>query len=230
MRVLAAHTTTPTLSVAFTEGGRVLGERTLPPGREHLENLAPMIRELAARLRISLEALDGFGVAIGPGSFSGIRIGLAAMKGMALALEKPVVGISSLAVLATQGLSDGDAGASVIDARRGEMYVAAYKKLENRLIELCSPELIPLAQLGRYCEALPKGLILCGGAIVDGLEAEIPNVARTVLATPSAAVCAMMAAQRLGSGDVDELHALSPLYIRRSDAEEKRAVEGKAAS
>ena len=76
-------------------------------------------------------AIDGFGVAIGPGSFSGTRVGLATIKGMALALGKPVAGISSLDILAWQALKDGEWGAPVIDARRGEIYTAFYRKSEE---------------------------------------------------------------------------------------------------
>ena len=114
-----------------------------------------MINDVTARARVGLKNIDGLGVAIGPGSFSGIRIGLATVKGMALALKKPVAGIPSLEILAWQALKEGESGASLIDARRREIYVGMYKKSAGSLTQLNSPRLISSENLDELIEKLP---------------------------------------------------------------------------
>lgn len=222
MFVLAVHSTTPYLGVAVTEEDRILCEKVLPPGREHLENLLPMIASLMEEARIDLEQVNGFAVAKGPGSFSGIRVGMAAVKGMALALGKAVAGISSLEILAWQALKTGERGLPVIDARRGEIYTALYGKGKGRLELLDGPTLISRATLNHFVEPYREGLILCGDEVTEGLVAQGCNVIRRPVQVPSAAACAILAWQRFRHGAADELHALAPLYIRRSDAEEKK--------
>jgi tRNA threonylcarbamoyladenosine biosynthesis protein TsaB len=223
--ILAVHSTSAALSVAITENQVVLRESVLPPARKHLENLAPLIRDLTAELHLTVPAIDGFGVAIGPGSFSGTRVGLSTIKGMALALAKPVVGISSLGILAWQALKDGEYGAPVIDARRAEIYTALYRKSGDNVILLSEPMLMKTGEFAEHAEKVGDRLFLCGDPVLDHLVDSIPNVVRSPeISAPSAAACALMAYERIRSGDSDDLHLLSPLYIRRSDAEEKKRL------
>jgi tRNA threonylcarbamoyladenosine biosynthesis protein TsaB len=146
------------LSVAITENRVVLREVILPPDRKHLENLAPLIRDLTAELHVSVLGIDGFGVALGPGSFSGTRVGLATIKGMALALAKPVAGISSLDILAWQALKDGEWGAPVIDARRGEIYTAFYRKSGEEVMLVAGPMLIKAEEFSQHTRKSPVSL------------------------------------------------------------------------
>jgi tRNA threonylcarbamoyladenosine biosynthesis protein TsaB len=220
--VLAVHSTTPYLGVALTKEDRILCEKVLPPGREHLENLVPMIASLMGEVRIDPEQVHGFAVAKGPGSFSGIRVGMAAVKGMALALGKAVAGISSLELLAWQALKTRERGVPVIDARRGEIYTAVYGKGKGRLELLDGPALILRAKLSNFVEPHEEGLILCGDEVTEGLVAPGRNLVRRPVQVPSVAACAILAWQRFRNGEADELHSLAPLYIRRSDAEENK--------
>jgi tRNA threonylcarbamoyladenosine biosynthesis protein TsaB len=222
--LLAVHSTSAQLGVAVTSDGQVLAESVLPPGREHLENLALMIKDVTARARVGLKNIDGLGVAIGPGSFSGIRIGLATVKGMALALKKPVAGIPSLEILAWQALKEGESGASLIDARRREIYVGMYKKSTGSLTQLNSPRLISSENLNELIEKLPDAPVLCGDSAVEPAMQAVKRVARKVIVTPSPATCAVLAWRRLNQGWQEDLHSIAPIYIRRSDAEEKRSA------
>lgn len=222
MLILAVHSTTPTLGVACAQDNRVLGAVVLPPGRQHLENLAAAIQDLMVRLHKGLADMDGFGVAVGPGSFSGIRIGLATFKGMALALGKPVAGISCLDILAWQGLRSGETGASVIDAKRGDLYGAVYKRTENHLELLAEPKLIRRDEFGYLMSRTPSSIVISAGQEHPG---DYGNSVHLRRALPSAGACAELAFERISRGDSDELHALAPLYIRRSDAEEKRDIQ-----
>ena len=223
MIILAVHSSSPYLGVAVSDDGVIIAESVLPPAREHLEQLAILIHVQISRVGLSLKDVDGFGVATGPGSFSGIRVGLATVKGMALALQKPVAGIPSLDVLAWQALQEGTAGVSIIDARRKEVYVGLYRKSEGHLITLAAPALLPVKELLPHLERLGVPPVFCGDdAAIAAVEATTESI-RKIIVTPSASACAFLALQRLKRDDSDELHSISPLYIRPSDAEEKRA-------
>jgi tRNA threonylcarbamoyladenosine biosynthesis protein TsaB len=210
--------------VAITKKRVVLREVILPPDRKHLEMLAPLIRDVTAELHLSVMDIDGFGVAMGPGTFSGTRVGLATIKGMALALAKPVAGISSLDILAWQALKDGEWGAPVIDARRGEIYTAFYRKSEEKVMLVAGPMLIKVEEFSQNARKVSDKLILCGDPVLDHLVESIPNLVRSPVAAPSAAACSLLAYERIRQGNADDLHLLTPLYIRRSDAEENKQL------
>ncbi len=222
MIILAIHSSSPRLGIAVARDGEILAEEILPPGREHLENIALAVQRVIAQSDMRLNALDGLGVVVGPGSFSGIRVGMSFVKGLALALKKPVAGISSLEILARQVLEDGECGAAVIDARRGQVYVSVYRRLDGRLIALDEPSLILANEFYLYAQEFSHPLVLCGEPVVESLDETRTVGTRVVTSPPSPGVCAQIAWERLKTGTSENLHQLSPVYIRRSDAEEKR--------
>ena len=220
--VLAVNSSSSSLSVAVTRDGEVLGESVLIAHHEHVENLATLIKKLTADVGLDIEQIDGFGVATGPGSFSGIRVGLATIKGMALALSKPAMGISTLEILACAALEPGESGAPVIDARRGQIYTALYTKkgaldlvLEEGPLLLSAEDFLERPQLSYH------SILVCGDS-GSSLPAELANVVNRRLKFSTAFACAQLAEERFRLGDRGELHRIAPLYIRRSDAEEKR--------
>jgi len=222
VRILAVHSSSPCLGVAVSQGDRVLDDRVLPPGREHLENLAPLIEDLTGRLGIGLEEMDAFAVACGPGSFSGIRVGMAMIKGLSLALGRPVAGISSLAVLAWEALEEGQTGAAVIDARRGQVYTGLYRREPAGLVLIDGPMLIDKKEFPGLIAHASDRPVICGDSAVDELVESVPEPVIGKTVGPSASGCALLAWHRLSRGEADELHTLAPLYVRRSDAEENR--------
>jgi tRNA threonylcarbamoyladenosine biosynthesis protein TsaB len=147
------------------------------------------------------------------------------IKGMALALAKPVAGISSLEILGWQALRDGEWSAPVIDARRGEIYTALYRKSGDDMILVSGPALIKQGEFLQYTDQVSERLLLCGDDVVDHLVGTTThNLVRSDVYDPSAVACALLAYERIRSGNGDNLHSLTPLYIRRSDAEEKRRL------
>ncbi len=188
-----------------------------------MENLIPLISDLTDTLKNGLLSVEAFAVALGPGSFSGIRVGLATVKGLALVLRKPVVGISSLEVLAGDALSTGQLGVAVIDARRREVYAAVYLKKTDHLVLRGGPALIPRDALGQFTGKVQGRLVVCGDAVIDDFLDSGPNLVPSPVKEASASTLAKMAWERVRKGQADDLHALAPIYIRRSDAEEKRA-------
>lgn len=124
MIILAIDTALETCSAAVTRAGRVLAARSEPMARGHQERLAPLVAEVMAEAGIGFGALERIGVTVGPGSFTGLRVGLAFAKGLGVALDRPVAGIGTLEALAagTRGFA-----AAVIDARRGQVYVQGFR-------------------------------------------------------------------------------------------------------
>ena len=173
-------------------------------------------------LGFDFRELDGLGVAVGPGSFSGIRIGLATVKGMALALQMPVAGISSLDVLAWDALKEGEVGASVIDAKRGDIYTCIYRKEGEDLVSLRGPMLLRVDQFPRFLDNLGRSVRVFGDEVADERWEHRVSSTSGSGSRPSPSTCARLAEHRIRSGRADNIHAFTPLYIRRSDAEEKK--------
>jgi tRNA threonylcarbamoyladenosine biosynthesis protein TsaB len=129
MNLLAIETATESCSVALVHGDEVIARSELAP-RRHAELVLPMADALLAEAGIGRQALDAIAVGRGPGAFTGVRLGVSLAQGMALALDVPVVTVSSLAALALEAPDDDSDAAilAVIDARMGELYVACYRR------------------------------------------------------------------------------------------------------
>lgn len=222
--VLAVHSSTPVLGAAVVRDGRVVCERSLPPGRKHVENIAGLIDDIMREGQVSLARADAFAVTTGPGSFSGIRVGLAVVKGLALALGTPVIGISCLEALAWESLGEGQLGMPMIDARREEVYTALYQKKGTRAILTAGPFLMAVDDLNAFAREISGSLVLSGDRLGEELACLGPHILRSPVATVSAKTCALIALTRLETGETDDVHGLAPLYIRRSDAEEKKVA------
>lgn len=129
MNLLALETSTESCSVALVHGDEVIARSELAP-RRHAELVLPMADALLAEAGLGRHALDGIAVGRGPGAFTGVRLGVSLAQGMAMALDLPVVTVSSLAALALEAPDDDSNAAivAVIDARMGEVYVACYRR------------------------------------------------------------------------------------------------------
>jgi tRNA threonylcarbamoyladenosine biosynthesis protein TsaB len=128
MNLLAIETATEACSVALVHGDELIARSEIAP-RRHTERVLPMADELLAEAGIGRHALDAIAVGRGPGAFTGVRLGVSLAQGMALALDVPVITISSLAALALEAPEeDGSAILAVIDARMGEIYAACYRR------------------------------------------------------------------------------------------------------
>ena len=127
MNLLAIETSTEACSVALVHGEEVIARSEFAP-RRHAELALPMADALLAEAGLGRHALDAIAVGRGPGAFTGVRLGVALAQGMALALDRPVVSVSSLAALALEAPEDEAAILAVIDARMGEVYAACYRR------------------------------------------------------------------------------------------------------
>lgn len=249
MLVAALDSTTRSGSVALAEDGRVLG---LTPGdatRAHAERLPGSLIDLLARLGRRLEEIDVFAVAAGPGSFTGLRIGIATIQGLAFAAKRPVVAVSALEALAaaaaavTSGLQAASLVAAWIDAQRGEVFSAIYRVTEPPpgvpvaegqawppmgLEQVEEPAVAgPEATLERWRRARALDSILFAGdgalAYRAAIRAALGADARIVEPTPwLAPAIAAIATDRASRGETIGPHAIRPIYVRRPDAELSR--------
>jgi tRNA threonylcarbamoyladenosine biosynthesis protein TsaB len=216
MRILAIDTALGALSVAVLDSAAaepLAVERVLME-RGHAEALVPMIERVAGQVEGGLASLDRIAVAVGPGSFTGIRVGIAAARALGLALEIPVVGVSTLAALAAPLILSMDSGviAAALDARHGQIYVQAFGPGGQTVL---SPRLALVRDAVRALGAGPFRFT-GSGAPMMALEANSMGLAAEVageLVAPDIAVIA-----RLGLFAEPASAPPSPLYLKMPDA------------
>jgi tRNA threonylcarbamoyladenosine biosynthesis protein TsaB len=157
--LLAVETATAAPSLALWRGEALLGERAADPARATAEALLPALDALLADAGVALSAVAGFAVSIGPGSFTGLRIGVATVKGLAFGTDCPAVAISTLAAIAAHA-SGAAPVAAVLDARRGEVYAAGFAG--GRAADWLPEGVHPIAALA---ERLPAGCRVVGEGV-----------------------------------------------------------------
>ena len=233
MRLLGFDTATTACSAALWAEGEVTAHRRIEAGGRHAEALVPMLREVAAEGGTTLAAIDRFAVTVGPGSFTGIRIGLATARGLALALNRPLMGLSTLEVLAA-GVPAGERDGPVLaalDAGRGRLYAQLF---DRSLRALCPPQALT-------AEALP-GLVVAAGngsplAVVGtGQEVALAALAPGIEVrpasgspTPDARVlvrCAAARAEAEAEAEGGVAAPVRPLYLREAGARPKARTTG----
>lgn len=214
-------------SVALVDGDTVIAEQMLNTKITHSERLIPSIKAILETAGVKLAEIDAFAASIGPGSFTGLRVGLAAAKGFAYALKKPIVGISSLKSLAYNMYGCELVVVSLIDARRGEYYISAGRFKGCRLNVILDDTVMPPEDVIRFVKSLKEKAVFVGDGTLHlkdalkkglGVRAVIPPAGKI---HPHASNIAMLAVERLKKGDADDVAALAPNYVRKSDAEKE---------
>jgi tRNA threonylcarbamoyladenosine biosynthesis protein TsaB len=221
--ILAAHTTTHELGIALTREENLIQELVLKPGKEHLENISGAIQEVLTIANLEPGSLNGLAVAVGPGSFSGIRVGMSVFKGLSLALGLKICGVSTLEILAWQALETGDLGVPVIEAGRGQVYSGLFRKSPDGIETIQSPRLVNKSELSEFIARFEtSGVSICGvQELIEDILEKGEVFLKPVLG-PSPYACGVLAEKRLNLGLSDDIHQLAPLYVRRSDAEVKK--------
>lgn len=223
MLILAFESSARAASVALVEDGRLISQYSQCSGLTHSRTLLPMAEDMLKNAELSLDKVDLFAVAHGPGSFTGIRIGVSTVKGLAWAADKPCVGVSTLEAMAWHGLAAGGLVCPVMDARRSQVYNALFQVENGKPVRLCEDRPIALSQLAEELRALnaPAFLIGDGAELAEKYlrEQAIPcTVAPENLRWQSAWGVAMAAIDKT-PGNAD---ALLPVYLRLSQAERER--------
>jgi len=223
--LLAIETATRIASVALLRGDAPIAELHGVAGQAAAESLLPAIDRLLREHDTTPAGLDAFAVSIGPGSFTGLRVGLATLKGLAFGSDRPVACVPTLAALAETAPRRDRPVAALLDARRGEVYAAIYDLADDGpsprlaegvygLAELC-------AQLPPECVLVGEGVALLEPAIRERLAAGV-EVAE---GPASAAAVGRLGARMLARGEGAAAAAVVPRYLRRAEAEVKRTGE-----
>ncbi|HZJ76209.1 MAG TPA: tRNA (adenosine(37)-N6)-threonylcarbamoyltransferase complex dimerization subunit type 1 TsaB [Oscillospiraceae bacterium] len=233
MKLLALDTSSITAAVALLDGDKLMGEYTLNHKKNHSQKLMPMIEELLNSCDVKPGEIDVFAASLGPGSFTGLRIGIATMTSMAQALDKKVVGVPTLEALAYNLYDINGLICPVIDAQKDLVYTALYRWIDGSMVEITEQQVINIDGLIRASKEkkekiyfIGDGLERFGQSLKDGLGRQFTTPPSKLL-IPLASSVAEIAKIKINTGITTDI---IPIYMRKSGAEvqyEKRMKGGK---
>ena len=228
MKILALETSAVACSVALCEDEKLLAQSFQNNGLTHSVTLMPMCQSMLAGCGVKLEEMDVVAVAAGPGSFTGLRIGVAAAKGLAWPGDKPCAGVSTLEAMAwTVAHVEGAEICAVMDARRNQVYNARFAAVDGVPVRLTPDRAISLAELGEELKNSGKPQIIVGdGAVLcynnlNGCGPEL-RMAPSHLRLQTAWGVARAALEQARAGTLTTAQGLTPDYHRLSQAERER--------
>ncbi len=222
MYILGIDTSTMAGSVAIITEEGLLAELTLNAKTTHAERLLTTIDHAIHSVSLSIRDIDGIAVASGPGSFTGLRIGVTTAKGLAYSIQKPVVGISSLDALASQFLFSEMLICPILDARKKEVYTAFYRNTDSHIRRLSDYAVIAPEKL---LQEITEPVLFLGDGVspyrqqIEATSGEYAHFADAAHLSPRASLTAKLGCDRLLAGEDDDCFALIPSYLRKSDAE-----------
>jgi tRNA threonylcarbamoyladenosine biosynthesis protein TsaB len=217
--ILAVDTATLVSSVAIATSDTLVAELTIQTRKTHSERLMPHIASLLEMAEVDQANLKAIAVSIGPGSFTGLRIGLATAKALTYALNIPLIGVPTLAALAFSCPVPGVILAPMLDAQKGNVYLGLYEWRENNVFEIKPPQVVSFAQAQDELAKMEKPFLMLGEAAVMH-KADIAQPVPPHVVMPRAGSVAVMAQIMYAEGIQHDIATLEPLYIRRSEAEE----------
>ena len=225
MLILALDSTAIVASVALCRNDKPIASFTVKNGNTHSETLLPMVEAVLKSAGVTVADIDLFACSVGPGSFTGVRIGTATIKGLAFAQNKNCLGVSTLEALAENLVPFDGVICPVMNARRGQVYNALFRYENGALVRLCEDRALSVTELA--AELAEKGVpfALCGDGIAE-FKRLAPNSAPTSVSTlledQSAVSVAKVALRRANAGESGTDAELVPVYLRLPQAERER--------
>ena len=236
MILLSLDSTEITASAAVTDGRRLVAQTVVRSGHTHSETLLPAISFIMKSAALSFEELNGFACSVGPGSFTGVRIGVATIKGLAFGRGKPCIGVSALEAMAYALGDCGGVICPVMDARRNQLYNAVFRACGGTVARLTPDRVIAAGDLAGELRIKYRNepIFLCGEGS-DILRAAGPDLpfgeTPALLRYETAYGVALAAEAKIAAGaPLAELTdaALAPLYLRPSQAERMKSEAARA--
>ena len=224
MKILAVDTSANVATAAVISDGKLIAESILNHKKTHSEKIMPMIDSVLKDAEIGINDIDLFAVANGPGSFTGLRIGVSTVKALAHAADKPIVGISTLEAMA-YNLFDVDGLISpIMDARRSQVYNAVYRFEKGRLCEVTEPRALAIEECLDGFAGEEKVYFLGDGVpvheeIIKNTMGERAVIAPVTALLQRASSLAVLAELKFIEGKSDTYQSLMPFYLRKSQAE-----------
>jgi tRNA threonylcarbamoyladenosine biosynthesis protein TsaB len=221
MRAVAIDASTPKAGVALWQDGSVVAARYTEEPDFHAERLLGLLDGALADSGWSRGSIDLLVSGIGPGSFTGIRVGLATAKGLALALDRPIVGVGSLETMAAAAFRDpavstsADVVLALLDARKGEVFAAAY---DSSGAVVHPPAHLPGGQVQAFAERLGQRRLIAVGQIASRLDlGAVRQHTSSASDAPDVGVMAHIGHARVAAQGADDLCSLEPMYVRPPD-------------
>lgn len=221
MKLLALDTSSKIATIALLDNDELMGEYTLNHKKSHSEKLMPMIEELLNSCNIKAKEIDVFAVSLGPGSFTGLRIGIATMATMAQALDKKIVGVPTLEALAYNLFNIKSLICPIIDGQRNLVYTGLYQWIDGNMVEIMEQQIIDIDELINILKEEEEifftgdGLERFSKKLQDGLGDQFA-IPPSKLLIPSAASLAEVAKIKIEKNIKLDI---SPIYMRKSEAE-----------
>ena len=225
MIILSIDSSTPVAGIAVSDGMQLLGEITLNTKNTHSEKLMPLVKHLLDELTLSVNDLDAIAVTQGPGSFTGLRIGMATAKGLAQGAGKKLIAVPTLDCLAQNLLHYPGIICPIMNAQKKQVYTAIYRSGRDKLERLSDYQAIAVEQLAAQLKELKEDVWFVGdgvAAFADVFQELLGDACRfadghNIL--PRAGALAMLAAERASEERFDDLYQAELIYIRKSEAE-----------
>ena len=227
MKILALETSAKAVSAAVSEDGKILCSGYQDTGLTHSRTLMPIVEHILKNTGLTVADMDAIAVAAGPGSFTGIRIGVAAAKGLAFAADKPAVGVSTLAAMARNVAFCDGLVVCAMDARRQQVYNALFEAKDGQLTRLTPDRAIALEELAEELRSDPRpktvvgdGARLCFAHLTEaGISCRL---APAHLVMQNAMSVALEAEAMAAEGKLVSAQALEPVYLRPAQADRLR--------
>lgn len=224
MKILGIDTATPYLALGIVEENKVLSEIRFNAKQAHAQLLVPNIDKILKDAELELEDLDGIALSIGPGSFTGLRIGLATAKGLCFASGKPLITVSTLDALVYFSLSAPHQMVPILDAKKNEVYAAVYDTRKGMLKRVSDYWVLALEKL---VAKIPEEVIFLGpglevfGERLKELYKGKPHFVEGEKNLPSGTAVAFLGMEKLKCSEFEDLEKMEPFYVRKSEAELK---------
>ncbi|BES64624.1 tRNA (adenosine(37)-N6)-threonylcarbamoyltransferase complex dimerization subunit type 1 TsaB [Gottschalkiaceae bacterium SANA] len=224
MKLLAVDTSSKTASVALVSEEKLLGEFTVQTKFTHSQSLMPMVDQMLKQAGVSITEIDGFAASMGPGSYTGLRIGIAAVKAFGFALNKPVYGVETLMAMTDQAKDKMGIILALIDARRDRVYVAGIQRDAQGERVVLPQQAMAIEDLIRWIDEQTDPVYLLGEGTMRYYEElntaqPVPNFLSKRYMTPTARTIAWLALDRLMAGEVADPDRLIPCYLAKTQAE-----------
>ena len=225
MIILSIDSSTPVAGISVSDGNKLLGEVMINTQNTHSEKLMPMVQQILNDLQMSIQQIDAVAVTCGPGSFTGLRIGMATAKGIVQGGNKKLIAIPTLDCLAQNLKHYPGVICPIMNAQKKQVYTAIYRTAEGKLERLSDYQAIEADKLAEQLLTLNETVWFTGDgveAFADVFKEKLGDRCRladgnTVL--PRAGALAMLAAERAEKEEFDDLYQAELIYIRKSEAE-----------
>ncbi len=228
MIILGIDTATDSVSVALHDGDVVLASSEIRSERQHAEALTPMIDFVCKQASIELWDVGGIAVDIGPGLFTGMRVGIASAQAIAQVIDVSIIPVTSLDILAAEVQTNNDVIASVVDARRGEVYWSLYRMTDGKLKQVGKPQIgspemcaVDVLDRGQSTLLVGTGALKHESEFDERLKPVLPALefAEEKYSMPLASTLVELAHERALRGEWVQVDEIVPMYLRAPDAE-----------